>query len=382
MENRSIVQKFHSMVYDLQNNPAINLDVYEFNPPATEEELNEARSKFNLTPEMIDLYSEANGIEIYWQRAEEVDIPGGGLAAGYINLLPVQEVFKDWKNIIYFSEDDPCKPLHPIDFFIGNACAALYLDGSDNPEVYYYYRGERMRPLGVDFLGYLELLLKSRGFWYWHLAIAGPEYINPAAPMSIEERNFRKIMPQLFSDFRQSDFQRLNAEINQENDELYNSEANKDNSSIALSTLSDFLETEGWNHQALEDGQSYKIFLESETGQRVAYAEIIRDLEQFLFYVKMPVKVPEKLRNTIAEFITRANYGLGVGNFEMDYDDGEVSYKSCIDFKGESLTNGYIRNAIYPAIKTMELYESGLMSVIDGEQTPEEAIAELEKDDD
>ncbi|HEY9782971.1 MAG TPA: YbjN domain-containing protein, partial [Leptolyngbyaceae cyanobacterium] len=282
----------------------------------------------------------------------------------------------------YFNENDPCKPLHPIDFFIGNACAALYLDGSNNPEVYYYYRGEKMRSLGVNFEGYLELLLKSRGFWYWQVAIAGPEYVNPATPMPIEERNFRKIMPQLFSNFNSSDFKRLNGAINQETEEISTLEENEDNASIALLTLEDFLETKGWNYQALEDGRSYKILFERETGQQIAYAEIPMDLEQFLFYVKMPVKVPEELRNTISEFITRANYGLGVGNFEMDYDDGEVSYKSCVDFKGENLTIGYIKNAILPALKTMELYTPGFMSVIDGEKTPEEAIADLEEDDD
>lgn len=214
MKEKSIVQKFHSMVDDLRNNQAINIDIdeCEFNPPAKEEELNASRRKFNLTSAMIDFYGEANGINIYWERVNEVEIPTGGYAAGYINLLPVQEVFKDWKNIIYFGEDDPCKPLHPIDFFISNACAALYLDGSDNPEVYYYYRGERMRPLGVDFEGYLDLLLKSRGFWYWHLAIAAPEDVKPSAPISVEERNFREIMPQLFSDFNPSDFQRLKDE--------------------------------------------------------------------------------------------------------------------------------------------------------------------------
>ncbi|MFN6525458.1 SMI1/KNR4 family protein [Nostoc sp. ChiSLP03a] len=214
MKNQNIVHKFHLMVDYLRNNQAINIDIdsCEFNPPATKEELNAAQIKFKLTPAMIDFYSKANGINIFWERAEQVEIAGGGLAAGYIDLLPVQEVFKDWKNIIYFDENDPCKPLHPIDFFIGNACAALYLNGSDNPEVYYYYRGEKMRPLGVDFEGYLELLLKSRGFWYWHLAIAGSEDVNSDAPITTEERNFRKIMPQLFADFDGSDFQRLNKE--------------------------------------------------------------------------------------------------------------------------------------------------------------------------
>jgi hypothetical protein len=207
MKQRNIVQEFQSMANALKNNPAIDVIICEFNSPAVEEELNEARSKFNLPPAMVDFYSQANGIKILWESQEQQENTSGELASGYINLLPVQEVFKDWKDIIYFSEDDPCKLLHPIDFFTGNACAAIYLDGSAKAKVYCYYRGREMRPLGVDFEGYLGLLLKSRGFQYWYLAIAKLENVNSSSSMSVEERNFREIMPQLFSDFNQSDFQ-------------------------------------------------------------------------------------------------------------------------------------------------------------------------------
>ncbi|MBE9257576.1 hypothetical protein [Dolichospermum sp. LEGE 00246] len=207
-----MINQFRSMLKMLEEHPDINVVVCNFNPPATIEELNAAKRYFNLTPAMIDFYSQANGIQICWERKSNKKPPRGGLAAGYINLLPVEEVFNDWKDIIYFSEADPQKPLHPLDFFIEEACAAFYLDGSDNPKVYYHYCGEEMSSLGVDFEGYLKLLLKSRGFWYWHTAIAQPQYVNPYVPISVEESNFREIMPQLFPDFDASDFQRLNNE--------------------------------------------------------------------------------------------------------------------------------------------------------------------------
>lgn len=212
MTQQSLVQQFHSMVADLENNVTINVVKCKFNPPATKEELNTTQSYFNPTKAMIDFYSEANGITIQWERKKQKKNADGGLAAGYINLLPIQQVFKDWGNIIYFDKNNFSKPLHPLDFFIDEACAALYLDGSNNPKVYYHYLGEEMSPLGVDFKGYLKLLLKSRGFWYWHKAIAQAEYVNPYVAMSVEERNFREIMPQLFPDFDASDFQRLNKE--------------------------------------------------------------------------------------------------------------------------------------------------------------------------
>ena len=68
-----------------------------------------------------------------------------------------------------------------------------------------------------------------------------------------------------------------------------------------------------------------------------------------------------------------------VGNFELDFSDGEVRYKSSIDFEGEPLTPGLIKHAIYPAVQTMDRYLPGLMSVTYGSKSPSQAISEIEE---
>ena len=83
-------------------------------------------------------------------------------------------------------------------------------------------------------------------------------------------------------------------------------------------------------------------------------------------------------RSAVAEYLTRANYGLRIGNFELDYADGEVRYKSSLDFEGQTLTAELIRNAIYPAVHTMDRYLPGLLRVTFGGATPHEAIEEVE----
>ena len=40
-----------------------------------------------------------------------------------------------------------------------------------------------------------------------------------------------------------------------------------------------------------------------------------------------PVKAPEEKRGAVAAFLTRANYGLILGSFELDFDDGEIRFK-------------------------------------------------------
>ncbi len=146
----------------------------------------------------------------------------------------------------------------------------------------------------------------------------------------------------------------------------------------AFATLGQFMEEDGWYPQQLGDKYIYRSGFEGKHGRVSCFAQIRIDLEQFLFYVMAPVKAAEAARPAVAEFITRANYGLRIGNFELDYNDGEVRYKSSLDFEGAILTAALIRNAIYPAVQTMDRYMPGLMGVMYGNKTPVEAIEEIE----
>ena len=148
----------------------------------------------------------------------------------------------------------------------------------------------------------------------------------------------------------------------------------------AFELLSSFLDDEEWFPRRIDGKFAYSMSYTGKNGDLRCYAIVRVDLEEFLFYAVAPVKVPEVVRSAIAEFLTRANYGLRIGNFELDYSDGEVRYKSSIDFEGQNLTSDLIRNAIYPAVHTMDRYLPGLLRVSFGGATPHEAIEEVEGD--
>lgn len=146
----------------------------------------------------------------------------------------------------------------------------------------------------------------------------------------------------------------------------------------AFTTLGQFLADDGWHPQQIEGKLIYRMGFSGKNGQVTCYAQVREELEQFLFYAVAPVKVPEHSRVAIAEFIARANYGLRIGNFELDFSDGEVRYKSSIDFEGATLSPALIKNAIYPAVQTMDRYLPGMMTVVYGGQSAAEVIAALE----
>jgi hypothetical protein len=148
----------------------------------------------------------------------------------------------------------------------------------------------------------------------------------------------------------------------------------------AFELLSSFLDEDEWFPRRIDGKYAYSMSYTGKNGDLRCYAIVRVDLEEFLFYAVAPVKVPEVVRSAIGEFLTRANYGLRIGNFELDYSDGEVRYKSSIDFEGQNLTSDLIRNAIYPAVHTMDRYLPGLLRVSFGGATPHEAIEEIEGD--
>jgi len=150
------------------------------------------------------------------------------------------------------------------------------------------------------------------------------------------------------------------------------------NARAAFETLGRFLAEDGWHPHRLETGHVYRMGFSGDNGYTTCYAQILMDLELLIFYVVGPIRVPEGKRQEAAEFITRANYGLRIGNFEMDYSDGEFRYKSSVSFEGTALDENLIQNAIYPAVQTMDRYLPGLLSLIYAGRPAAEVIHEIE----
>ncbi len=92
-----------------------------------------------------------------------------------------------------------------------------------------------------------------------------------------------------------------------------------------------------------------------------------------LFYASSPLRVPAKRRQAISEFITRTNYGQVIGNLEMDFSDGEVLFKTCLDCEGTVLTDELIFGLLFGSYHGMGKYQPLIESVIIGEATPEQA---------
>ena len=147
----------------------------------------------------------------------------------------------------------------------------------------------------------------------------------------------------------------------------------------AYKTLDEWLTKHVLRHSAIKDTHTFLIpFARSEEETIVCIFDIDVDAEQFTFYGILNIDLATEKIPEVAEYLTRANYGIRIGNFELDFDDGEVRYKSSLDFEREVLGENLIENAVAHAIDNIDRYLGGLREVAVGLKTPKEAILAVE----
>lgn len=117
---------------------------------------------------------------------------------------------------------------------------------------------------------------------------------------------------------------------------------------------------------------------QGEAGQWNCLIRVSEDQGRVVFYSVVPEETPADRRLAMAEFLTRANYGMLIGNFEMDFDDGEVRYKTSIDVEGDRLTTALMQQLVYANVRTMDRYLTGIHQIMSTDQTPAEVIAQIE----
>jgi len=142
--------------------------------------------------------------------------------------------------------------------------------------------------------------------------------------------------------------------------------------------MREFFDEDDWNFVELEGEPVLQMAFQGENGRYTCYACAFEESEQFVFYSLCPLAVSPEQTLLMAEYLMKANSGLIVGNFELDFTDGEIRYKSSIDVEDEQLTTGLVNNLVYANVLTMDKYLPGIIAIINAQISADEAIALVE----
>ena len=147
-----------------------------------------------------------------------------------------------------------------------------------------------------------------------------------------------------------------------------------------MDAIDDFLNRDNWHFEKFEEKGSFKTLVRLRNRMRSAEIFIHVDNDSFAVRVISPISPDENSEDIarVNEFVTRANYGMRRGCFDMDLDTGKVIFRTSQFCGNVAPREDEITETIYFGAIMMERYGDALLKVIYGFSTPQDAIEEVE----
>tara|TARA_R100001463_G_scaffold53907_2_gene104922 strand:- start:298 stop:786 length:489 start_codon:yes stop_codon:yes gene_type:complete len=118
--------------------------------------------------------------------------------------------------------------------------------------------------------------------------------------------------------------------------------------------IDNYLTRNDWKYIWIKEEGHFTFGFEGVNGAMFCCLQV-RNNDQIMFYSTYIHAIKPDEIYKMVEFITRENYRLVVGNFEIDVDDGELNYKTSVDMTNRDyISDEEISNLIHVNLSTMD----------------------------
>lgn len=142
-----------------------------------------------------------------------------------------------------------------------------------------------------------------------------------------------------------------------------------------------FLDKDDWKYSWEEERNAFRMGMNLDCKLKNCTLLVFLKDSFYIVYATINVGADEECRAQVMEAITRINYGLRWGNFELDLSDGEIRYKLLVDCGDDydcmPSPSVIKRSLLFPA-HSVQKYGDALLAVMYGLKTPQQAVEEAE----
>lgn len=152
-----------------------------------------------------------------------------------------------------------------------------------------------------------------------------------------------------------------------------------------------FLHDDEWPHETSEDGSAVVTGYSGDNGQYDIAIETGSDSGLVAIHVDLPVAVKTSADDAealddaafseVVALVCRLNSGLGLGNFDIDFDDGSVRFRVGVLLTDCTLQPQLFRNHLYAAAQAADQFCPLFAKVASGELEHMDALATLSSED-
>ena len=163
-------------------------------------------------------------------------------------------------------------------------------------------------------------------------------------------------------------------------DEQANSEVKKGSQDMAESNMTvmeriqEHLSAEGVEFEIREDNEAIRFNVGAEMIEEPLLCTIFTDEDSFVTVVDLPFECEMSCLDEMAKFLTQINCGMWMGNFDLDYDDGELSFRCFMQAIDGMPSDQAIGTAIVSAVRAIELNVEDIRQVAIGASTAHDMI--------
>ena len=145
---------------------------------------------------------------------------------------------------------------------------------------------------------------------------------------------------------------------------------------ILIKKTEEYLKSQNWNYAL--DGDVFSLSFRINCKLQRCQVRIYVYEDGILCYGYCPLNATKDVYETVAEYITRANYGYKLGAFEMDYQDGEIRIRTFLSVLEGVPSIKDIERVVDICHLRMQKYGNGLAKALMGFGDPARDIEEAE----
>ncbi len=143
-----------------------------------------------------------------------------------------------------------------------------------------------------------------------------------------------------------------------------------------IEDLVELIEKQEWAYTRENDKPVLQMTLTGKNGHWRCIVIAGRNEEHATFLSIFPCIVPASRRSACGELINRINFGLTHGCFELDIDDGELRFRTCIPVLNGHLPPEAAEYLVFANLAATDRFFATIVQVIFANVSPKDALRE------
>jgi hypothetical protein len=147
----------------------------------------------------------------------------------------------------------------------------------------------------------------------------------------------------------------------------------------AFEQFTEFFDKQEWTYCAHGEKPVIKTEVTGENGRWPCLAVAEEEGENIAFLSYFPSRAPANQRVASAELLTRINLDLKHGCFELDFESGDIRFRTSLSLTPDEVTPAMLERLVFMNLFTVDHYYGAIMKVLHAGLSPQEALKKPEE---